>query len=104
MPSGHQLAISVDLEEWFHSRRWIDGQQSQEVPDTSDVLRRIYGQPTPIGEVVAPTRRLLDIFDEHGCKVTFFVLGEIALWYPDLVREIAARGHEIASHGMRHVD
>ncbi len=104
MPSGHQLAVSVDLEEWFHSRRWIDGQQSQEVPDTGDVLRRIYGQSTPIGEVVAPTRRLLDIFDEHRCKVTFFVLGEIALWYPDLVREIAARGHEIASHGMRHVD
>jgi peptidoglycan-N-acetylglucosamine deacetylase len=35
---------------------------------------------------------------------TFFVLGEVASFYPDLVREIAARGHEIACHGFHHVD
>jgi peptidoglycan/xylan/chitin deacetylase (PgdA/CDA1 family) len=102
--SGHRLALSVDLEEWFHSRRWIDGQQAQRVPDTSEVLRRIYGAPAPAGEVLAPTRRLLEIFAAHRCRVTFFVLGEIAEWYPDLIREIAGQGHEIASHGMRHVD
>jgi hypothetical protein len=96
--------MSVDLEEWFHSRRWIDGQQAHEVPDTNEVLRRIYGEPKPAGEVVAPTRRLLAIFAEHRVQVTFFVLGELARWYPDLIREIAAQGHEIASHGMRHVD
>ena len=99
-----RLALSVDLEEWFHSRRWIDGQQAHRVPDTSEVLRRIYGTPAPAGEVLAPTRRLLEIFAERRCHVTFFVLGEIAQWYPDLIREIAAQGHEIASHGMRHVD
>lgn len=102
--SGYRLALSVDLEEWFHSRRWIDGQQARQVPDTSDVLRRIYGKPAPAGEVLPPTRRLLEIFRAHDCRVTFFVLGEIAKWYPDLVREIAAHGHEIASHGMTHVD
>jgi peptidoglycan/xylan/chitin deacetylase (PgdA/CDA1 family) len=100
----HRVAISVDLEEWFHSRRWIDGQQAHQVPDTGDVLRRIYGRAAPAGEVVPPTRRLLQIFAAHRCHVTFFVLGEIAQWYPDLIREIAAHGHEIASHGMRHVD
>jgi peptidoglycan/xylan/chitin deacetylase (PgdA/CDA1 family) len=102
--AGYRLALSVDLEEWFHSRRWIDGQQAERVPDTGEVLRRIYGTPAPIGEVVPPTRRLLEIFAAHDCRVTFFVLGEIAQWYPDLIREIAAHGHEIASHGMTHVD
>jgi peptidoglycan-N-acetylglucosamine deacetylase len=102
--AGHRVAISVDLEEWFHSRRWIDGQQKHEVPDTSDVLRKIYGAPTPAGEVLAPTRRLLEIFKAHRCQVTFFCLGEIATWYPDLIREIADQGHEIATHGLRHVD
>ena len=102
--SGYRLALSVDLEEWFHSRRWIDGQQAQRVPDTSEVLRRIYGTPAPAGDVLRPTRRLLEIFAAHDCRVTFFVLGEIAQWYPDLIREIAAHGHEIASHGMTHVD
>ena len=51
---GHRVAMSVDLEEWFHSRRWIDGQQAHRVPDTSDVLRRIYGAPVPAGEVLPP--------------------------------------------------
>ena len=101
---GHRIAMSVDLEEWFHSRRWIDGQQAHRVPDTSDILRRIYGAAVPAGDVLPPTRRLLEIFAAHRCRVTFFVLGELAQWYPDLIREIAAQGHEIASHGMRHVD
>jgi polysaccharide deacetylase family protein (PEP-CTERM system associated) len=49
------------------------------------------------------TRRLLDLLDEHGATGTFFLVGEIAREAPDLVREIAARGHEIASHSYRHV-
>jgi len=35
-------------------------------------------------------------------KATFFVLGWIAKRLPDLVREIHARGHEVASHGYYH--
>jgi polysaccharide deacetylase family protein (PEP-CTERM system associated) len=48
------------------------------------------------------TRRLLDLFDSHGVRATFFVLGWVAQRYPLLVREIAARGHELASHGLTH--
>jgi polysaccharide deacetylase family protein (PEP-CTERM system associated) len=48
------------------------------------------------------TSRLLDLFDEHGIKATFFVLGWIAQRYPELVRNIAERGHEISSHGFSH--
>lgn len=49
------------------------------------------------------TRVLLDLLDAHSVKATFFVLGWVAKRHPELVREIAARGHEIASHGMSHV-
>jgi polysaccharide deacetylase family protein (PEP-CTERM system associated) len=48
------------------------------------------------------TRRLLDIFDRHGVKATFFVLGWVAWKRPRLVAEIAARGHEIACHSFWH--
>ncbi len=48
------------------------------------------------------TRRLLDILDEHSVKGTFFVLGWVAQRQRSLIREIADRGHEIASHGMSH--
>ena len=52
--------------------------------------------------VVANTNRLLDLFDDAGVKATFFVLGWIADRFGALVREIGARGHEIASHGYHH--
>jgi peptidoglycan/xylan/chitin deacetylase (PgdA/CDA1 family) len=98
------LVLSIDLDEWYHSRRWLDGQQAASVPDTRALFRRIYGQDTPAGDVIEPTRSLLDLFARHRVRCTFFVLGEMGVWYPDLVKEIARRGHEIACHGMHHVD
>ena len=52
--------------------------------------------------VLPNTERLLEIFDEFGRAGTFFVLGWVAERHPALVREIAARGHEVASHGYAH--
>jgi peptidoglycan/xylan/chitin deacetylase (PgdA/CDA1 family) len=45
---------------------------------------------------------LLDVLDEHGVRATFFVPGITADRYPEAVRTIAARGHEIGSHGYAH--
>ncbi len=96
--------VSVDLDEWYHSRRWVDGAQAHSIPDMTALFRKLYGSDTPRGEIVSPTRVLLDLFDRFEARCTFFVLGEVAEWYPELVREIAAGGHEIACHGMHHVD
>jgi polysaccharide deacetylase family protein (PEP-CTERM system associated) len=46
---------------------------------------------------------LLALLDELGLRATFFVLGMCASHYPDAVREIASRGHELGSHGYAHV-
>ena len=48
------------------------------------------------------TAAILDLLDELDAKATFFVLGMTAERYPDLVREIAAQGHELACHGYAH--
>lgn len=48
------------------------------------------------------TDRVLQLLDEAGVKGTFFVLGWIAERSPQLVRRIAAAGHEVASHGLSH--
>lgn len=45
---------------------------------------------------------IMDMLDRHDVKATFFTLGWIAERYPDLVREMARRGHEVASHGYGH--
>lgn len=44
----------------------------------------------------------LNLLEEFGVKATFFVLGWIADEYPELVRQVAERGHEIASKGYYH--
>jgi polysaccharide deacetylase family protein (PEP-CTERM system associated) len=48
------------------------------------------------------TLKTLDLLDRYNTKATFFVLGWIAEQNPNLVREIAARGHEVASRGYYH--
>jgi polysaccharide deacetylase family protein (PEP-CTERM system associated) len=48
------------------------------------------------------TAAILDLLDELGARATFFVLGMTAERYPDLVRGIAAKGHELACHGYAH--
>lgn len=45
---------------------------------------------------------ILGALAEAGAKGTFFTLGWIAERYPQMVRRIAAAGHEIASHGYAH--
>jgi polysaccharide deacetylase family protein (PEP-CTERM system associated) len=52
--------------------------------------------------VVANTDRLLDLLERRGVRGTFFTLGWVGRRFPDLVRRIAARGHEVASHGHWH--
>ena len=48
------------------------------------------------------TPQLLDLLDRHGAKATFFLIGEKARLYPDLVREIVNRGHEVGNHTYQH--
>ncbi len=44
----------------------------------------------------------LDLLDEYGVKATFFALGWVADAVPELIREVVARGHEVASKGYFH--
>lgn len=48
------------------------------------------------------TRRLLDLFESHGIKATFFALGWVAERQRALIKEIHARGHEVAAHSYWH--
>lgn len=48
------------------------------------------------------TPAILDILDRHQLKALFFLIGDRAAQYPELVREIAARGHEIGNHTQTH--
>ncbi len=82
-------ALSVDLEDYFQVENF-----AHLVPRDT--------WPTYAPRLSDNTHRLLDLFDLHGVKATFFVLGWCAERFPVLVREIHRRGHEIACHSQWH--
>ena len=47
---------------------------------------------------------LREVLSRHAMRATFAVPGIIAHIHPDMVRSLAADGHEIAAHGFRHED
>ncbi|NOZ76134.1 MAG: polysaccharide deacetylase family protein [Euryarchaeota archaeon] len=46
--------------------------------------------------------RVLDILEAAGIKATFFVTGEMAGRYPEVVKGIERLGHEVGCHGDHH--
>lgn len=82
-------ALTFDIEEYFQ----VSGFE-QAIP--------LEHWPIYQSRVEMPTRRILDILAEHGTSATFFILGWVAREHPQLVRDIAAAGHEIGSHSDLH--
>ncbi len=84
-----QHAMTIDVEDYFQVsafEKTLPREQWQEMPS------RVEGN----------TRKLLEFYEQRNLRATFFVLGCVAAQFPHLVREIAAKGHEIACHGYSH--
>ncbi len=81
--------LSVDVEDWFHI---LDCEGSPDPGHWS-------AQPSRVEQ---NTRILLDVFDRHRVKATFFCLGWVAEHFPSVPQEIVRRGHELGSHGHMH--
>src|SRR6266576_3096275 len=81
--------MSVDVEDWFQ---------------VHNLTRVISYRQWDLLElrVKTNTARILHLLDKHHTKATFFVLGWLAERLPQLVRDIAREGHEIACHGYSH--
>ena len=81
--------MSVDVESWV--QRPVFGIPLEEQTKELDG-----------GHVLRSTAIVLERFRKHGTKATFFVLGTVAEWYPELIEEIKNDGHEIGIHGYTH--
>lgn len=79
--------FSIDTEEWFHA-------------NYEDNL--FANSNNNVSLIEAEVDHLLEIFDSSNVKATFFVLGFVAEEHPEVIKKIAAQGHEIASHGYGH--
>lgn len=80
-------ALTIDVEDYYHVHAYAGS------------VHRSRWNEYP-SRVVESTRRCLDIL--QPVRTTCFVLGHVARRHPGLIKEIAAAGHEIASHGFWH--
>ncbi len=82
--------FSVDVEEYFQVSAF-EGSVPRASWDhlPSRVEASVYG--------------ILDLLARHGARGTFFTLGWVAERHPQMIKRIAAAGHEVASHGWDHV-
>jgi len=92
------LSFDFDAESLYIGeleRRRAAGDQRQYAVTLTPVSRGRYGAKAGLPRIL---RRL----EDWGILATFFVPGLVAELHPELVREIAARGHEVANHGYYH--
>jgi polysaccharide deacetylase family protein (PEP-CTERM system associated) len=82
-------ALTIDVEDYFQVAALAEAVKSE---DWHSMEYR----------VEANTNRLLELFEKHDTKATFFTLGWVAEKSPGLVRSIQQAGHEVASHGYSH--
>jgi len=80
-------AITVDLEDWYQ------------------------GIGIPVAEWEGYEKRLhigfdklMNLFEKHNTKATFFILGKVIEDHPDIVQEVIDAGHEIGCHGYSHLE
>ena len=56
------------------------------------------------GPMPGKTAKILKTLDDYGVGATFLMVGEMAHYHPDLVREVAQHGHTIGTHTYRHAN
>lgn len=78
--------LTLDLEEWYH------------LEYVKQYAAKISLNQSFADKVIP----FLKLMAKEDVYLTVFVLGEVAKKYPDLIREIAYLGHEIACHGFNH--
>jgi polysaccharide deacetylase family protein (PEP-CTERM system associated) len=82
-------ALTIDVEDYF------------QVSAFAPYIRRDEWEQREC-RVERNVQRILELLAQKRIKATFFTLGWVAERYPQLVRDIVAGGHELASHGYGH--
>jgi peptidoglycan/xylan/chitin deacetylase (PgdA/CDA1 family) len=89
-PTGYSAAVSITLDNMGEAAEIFRGTWPEEVP---------VGQHSAVRDTLP---RILDLFDEFDVRATYFVEGWNTDVYPEVIRSIRNRGHEVGFHGWQH--
>lgn len=76
--------LTYDIEEWYIEKAYHGGRAER------------------YGEFDRFLSRILDLLERQGIKATFFCVGKMATDFPEVVRTIAEKGHEVGCHSNTH--
>ena len=78
--------LGIDFEDWFHP----------------ELIQKYISDNNNEPKVIEGIDRILELLRVHDTKATFFVVGELLEFKPELLDMILENGHEIAFHTMKH--
>ena len=78
--------LGIDFEDWFHP----------------ELIQKTLTNEKKIPTVINGLDKILDLLHKHETIATFFVVGELLEFQPDLMDKIVSSGHEIGFHTMTH--
>ncbi len=83
--------LSIDLESWAS-------------PNLPEYVRLSSSEKKRLdnGHIKKSALEILRILKKNKTKLTFFIVGQLYEWYPEVVEKIASEGHEIAYHTHAH--
>ena len=78
--------LGIDFEDWFHP----------------ELIQRSLTNEKKNPSVINGIDKILDLLQKHDTLATFFVVGELLEYKPELIDKITSTGHEIGFHTMYH--
>lgn len=77
--------LTFDIEEWYIEKTYHGGRKEK------------------YAEFDRTLSQILDLLDKVNTKATFFCVGEMANDFPEVIKRIGNRGHEVACHSNKHL-
>jgi len=89
-PGGAKAAISITMDNLGEAQEVFNGTWPEDQP---------FGTHTSVRSELP---RMLDLLDRHSVKATYFAESWSLDVYPEVIKDLQARGHEVACHGYQH--
>lgn len=96
----NQIALSIDIEDWYHSRHVssLEFNPNRKIIDFKNKYNRNYKY------LEKPISDILNLLKRYQVKATFFIVADLIEDNKDIFQEIVRQGHEIACHGLHHIE
>ncbi len=78
--------LGIDFEDWFHP----------------ELIQKVLTNEEKKPKVIEGIDKIIDWLNQHDTYATFFVVGELLEYQPELLDKIIGNGHEIGFHTMHH--